>query len=51
MTENQEKTIVFSKEETERIFEKMNADLELGQRKLDYESFLAQQKAEKMFIM
>lgn len=42
--------VVYSKEETEKIFEKMNAEISAEQMKLDYESFIAQKEAEKIFI-
>ncbi len=45
------RTVAFSKEETDEIFEQMNSKLSLGQRKFEYESSLAQQWAEKMFIL
>lgn len=45
-----ETKVVFEKEEAEKIFEKMNSEICIEQRKLDYESFRAQQRAEKIFL-
>ena len=44
------KEVVFSKEETAEIFENINSEISAGQMKLDHESFIDEEKANKIMI-
>lgn len=44
------KEVVFSKEETAKIFEKINSEISAGQMKLDHESFIDENKAKEIII-